>query len=190
MTTMRELWDRLEAWLAANAPTLLETLQPGATEEQIAQAEALLGIRFPEAFKASCRIHNGQEALAEGLMDAREFLSLERIQDEWTVWKELLDSGTFDGMKGDPEGPLRDDWWNPAWIPITYDGAGNHDCLDLDPAAGGKVGQVIDFWHDEATRSVEADDFIAWFAAFVEACEAGEYLYSDDYGGLVSADDV
>lgn len=187
---MQDLWRRLEAWLRANAPALVETLQPGATEEQITQAEAVLSVQFPEDFKASYRIHNGQLPASDGLIDAREFLSLERIQDEWKVWKDLLDSGDFDGIHSEPSGPIRDDWWNPKWIPITYDGAGNHDCLDLNPAEGGQAGQMIDFWHDDATREVKAESFHAWFAAFVEGCEAGAYAYSDEYGGIVDVEDL
>lgn len=186
---MQELWSRLETWLRANATDVLETLRPGATEEQIAHAEALLSVQFPDDFKAAYRIHNGQDE-GSGLMDGREFLSLERIQDEWKVWKELLDGGDFGDVSSEPVGPIRTDWWHPAWIPITYDGSGNHDCLDLAPAAGGQVGQIIDFWHDDPSRSVAAASFGAWFAAFVEECEAGAYVYSDAYNGIVDVDDV
>ncbi|MBD2107992.1 SMI1/KNR4 family protein [Nodosilinea sp. FACHB-13] len=187
---MQDLWNRLEAWLTINAPALLETLQSGATEEQIIQTEAFLSIQFPDDFKAAYRIHNGQVDYADGFIDAREFLSLERIQDEWKVWKDLLDSGDFNDYKSDPRGPVKDDWWNAKWIPITHDGSGNHDCLDLNPAKGGCVGQIIDFWHDEATREVKADNFDLWFAAFVEGCETGKYVYSDEYDGIVNAQDA
>lgn len=71
---MQELWDRLETRLRANAPSVLETLQPGATEEQIAQTEALLSVQFPDDFKAAYRIHNGQDE-GSGSMDGREFLT-------------------------------------------------------------------------------------------------------------------
>ena len=106
---MQDVWARLETWLHANAPTLVETLQPGATEEQITQAEAFLSVHFPDGFKASYRIHNGQVPYLDGLIGTRELLSLERIQDEWSVWKDLLDSGEFDGIKSESTGPIHDD---------------------------------------------------------------------------------
>ncbi|MBV9867972.1 MAG: SMI1/KNR4 family protein [Abitibacteriaceae bacterium] len=187
---MPALWKRFEAWLDANAPVLLETLRPGATEEQIKQAELFLSVQFPDDFKAAYRIHNGQTHYHHGLIDGRELLSLVRIQDEWKVWKDLLDGGVFQDCTSEPTGPIRDDWWNAQWIPITYDGSGNHDCLDLAPAAGGHIGQIIDFWHDDATREVKAESFGAWFAAVVEGCEAGQYVFSEEYFGIVSREDV
>lgn len=137
---MQELWNRLESWLGTNAPQVLKTLQSGATVAQIKQAEDFLSVDFPEDFKASYRIHNGQVNFKNRLLNGRELLSLEHIQDEWKVWKELLDSGNFEGISSEPEGAIRDDYWNEKWIPITYNGSWNHDCLDLNPAAGGTFG--------------------------------------------------
>jgi cell wall assembly regulator SMI1 len=188
--SIEELWTRLETWLDANAPALVPTLQPGASEAEIQQTEAFLCVQFPDDFKASYRIHNGQENYADGLLYGREFLSLERIRDEWKVWKELLDGGDFEGSKSQPSGPIRDDWWNAQWIPITYDGSGNHDCLDLNPAEGGHIGQVIDFWHDESSREIKASSFTAWLATFVEGCENGTYVYSEKYGIVIHTDNL
>lgn len=143
--SIHDLWNRLETWLVANDPASLKTLQPGASEEEIEHTEGFLSVRFPDDFKASYRIHNGQEKFAQGLLHEREFLSLERIRDDWKVWKDLLDDGELDGFTGEPYGSIRDAWWDPKWIPITHDGSGNHHCLDLNPAEGGQVGQVIDF---------------------------------------------
>lgn len=111
---MQDLWNRLETWLNANAPHILATLQSGATEEEIKQAESFLSVQFPDDFKASYRIHNGQKNYPSyGLLNGREFLSLEPIQDEWTIWKDLLDGETFEGLNSEPIGQIKDDWWNP-----------------------------------------------------------------------------
>ena len=188
--TMQDLWTRFETWLEVNAPMVLETLQPGATEEQFAQVEKMLSIELPEDFKAVYRIHNGQINDNEGFLYGREMLSLERIQNEWKVWKELLDTGEFDGIKSEPTTTIRDDWWNARWIPITWDGAGNHHCLDLDPTTENAMGQIIDFWHDDPTRSVEAGSFGSWISDYLEKCEAGKYVYSESYAGIVSREDA
>ncbi|HCF27872.1 MAG TPA: hypothetical protein DEV81_11890, partial [Cyanobacteria bacterium UBA11049] len=62
-----------------------------------------LGVSFPEDVKDSYRIHNGQKSCFDTpdrqqwkdycLIDYRQLLSLARIKDEWSVWKELLDTG-------------------------------------------------------------------------------------------------
>jgi len=49
---------------------------------------------------------------------------------------------------------------------------------------------MIDFWHDDAERDVKAESFYAWFAAFIEGYESGNYVYSNEYGGIVNVEDV
>lgn len=136
----------------------ISVLNPGATEASIAAAEAQLGIRFPDDVRAIYREHDGT---AEYVLEGREWLSLKRIVSEWTVWKELLDNGTFeDNVRVRASaGPVKPNWWNAGWIPMTYDGSGNHHCLDLDPGDGGVHGQIITMWHDDAVRNVVAGSF-------------------------------
>ncbi len=62
---MQDVWNRIESWLATNAPNVLSYLLPGATNEEIQQTEVALGIQFPEDVKASYRIHNGHEYIPD-----------------------------------------------------------------------------------------------------------------------------
>jgi cell wall assembly regulator SMI1 len=187
---MQAIWTRIESWLEANAPEVLKTLNPGASEEQIKAVEDTLLIQFPDDFKSSYRIHNGQSLDGGWLIDGREFLSLERIQEEWLGWKMLLDGKEFEGWKSLPEPGVRPDWWNALWIPITFDGAGNHHCLDLDPAPGGKVGQIIYMWHDDLERGAIAASFQDWLEGYATALEAGQYVFSEEYDAIVDVDDI
>lgn len=192
-SNIQQIWTRIETWLAANAPDTFATLSPGATGAALAEAEAYMGVTFPADVRESYRIHNGQTSDDEGyagLMESKEFLSLSRIRGEWAIWKELLDGGIFAGTFSAPPPGVKGDWWNPAWIPITSDGGGNHDCLDLDPAPGGEAGQIIAMWHDDSVRPILAPSFTAWLARFADDLEAGEYVLSDEYGMLVRKDDV
>ncbi|MGA7730176.1 MAG: SMI1/KNR4 family protein [Chloroflexia bacterium] len=187
---MQNIWKRIESWLGANVPELLDTLNPGASDAAIADAEAFLGVTLPDDVRASYKIHDGQSLDNAGLLEAREFLSLERIKDEWKVWKDLLDAGDFEGTLSEPHDGIKNDWWNPAWIPLTYDGSGNHDCLDLDPAPGGKKGQIIEMWHDDPERVLVSHGFREWLEEFADGLEADEYAMSDDYGGLMKRGDM
>ncbi|MDV2991669.1 MAG: hypothetical protein N4J56_001323 [Chroococcidiopsis sp. SAG 2025] len=179
---MEEIWQRIDSWLQANTPHIFETLQSGASEAQIAELEAILSIKLPEDVKASYRIHNGQSIYKEGLFEGREFLSLERIREEWEVWKDLLDAGEFEGYESDPDVGIRNNWWNDKWIPITYDGAGNHDCLDLDPADGETVGQIITMYHDSGDREIVSSSLRAWLQKYADGLESGQIILQDDYG--------
>ena len=67
---MRDIWIRIETWLAENARSVLESLNEGATDQEIGDTEAFLGITFPEDMRALFRIHNGQSLDGDGLIDA------------------------------------------------------------------------------------------------------------------------
>ncbi|WP_377161787.1 SMI1/KNR4 family protein [Roseateles sp. UC29_93] len=187
---MNDLWKQLEDWLAANWPEGLASLNPPATDEEISALEQALGARLPQDFIDCLKIHNGQSDSAGGLFDNADFLSTSAILDQWTVWKELLDSGDFEGIESEPEEGVRNDWWNARWIPFTYNGAGDHYCLDLAPDEAGQVGQVITMWHDSSEREILGNSFAAWLKQYVSDVLAGEYVYSDDYGGLVPKEDA
>lgn len=153
----------LLAEIEAKAKKAGVELSKGASEKAIAAAEKALGQTLPDEVKAFYRRHDGSEddmALAVG-----ELLSLERMVKEWTVWKKLLDKGTFDDNDhGEPGRGVRKHWWIPEWIPVTYDGAGNHTVIDLAPGKGGVHGQMVEFWHDDASRKVVGKSFLRWLA--------------------------
>jgi cell wall assembly regulator SMI1 len=187
---MEEIWARIEAWLRNHAPSTLETLQSGASDAQIGELENYLNVEFPEDVKALYRLCNGQLAYSSGVIDEQEFLSLERIKDEWGCWKELFDDGTFEDEAGQDQGSQPDPgicnvWWHPRWIPLTHDGGGNHDCLDLNPATGGTYGQMITMWHDDAERKLLASGIRAWLQQYAEALEAGQFVFSEEYNRIV-----
>lgn len=183
-------WDKIESWLKLHAPATFEGLNPPATEQQIAEAEAALGIRFPAAVVESFRIHNGQSSESPWLFNGWEFLSLERIVDEWGVWKGLLDGGDFEGCTSEVSDYTVQDWWSPLWIPLTYDACGNHDCLDLNPGVKGQSGQIIKMWHDGEERPLEAESYAAWLEQFASDMEAGRYQMSEEYGAIMLTDDI
>jgi cell wall assembly regulator SMI1 len=187
---MKETWIKIENWLKKNAGQIYESLNEGATDEDFEELEDLIDKKLPEEFKAFYRIHNGQTQSSLGIIDAEELLSIERIMDEWSVWKELYDKGVFDDSVSEADKGVKEDWWNPLWVPITYDGSGNHYCLDLSPDEGGKKGQIIRIWHDSPERELIEDSFSMWVNYFAEELESGEYFFSEEFGGIINKEDV
>ncbi len=164
---------------------MLASLNPPASDDALAETERLIGRPLPDDVRAAYRRHDGQ-AFNNGLFDGWDWLSLEGVRREWTVWKDLLDGGTFDGIENDAGGrDVVQDWWNPGWVPVTASGSGDNHCVDLAPGRRGKVGQVITMCHDYGARPVLAHSFQDWLADFADELEAGIYTVSDEYSGLV-----
>lgn len=171
-------------------------LNAGADEADFARLEAVLGYALPDDFKQLYRVANGEIEGSNGLLMSEEWLSIERIIDEYGVWKALYDKGIFVSAEGQDQGCQPEDagikadyWWNPRWIPITSDGTGNNKMIDLDPAPAGRAGQIIQMWHDDPGRSQEAESLYALLDRFARDLEAGLYVLDADYG-LILAEDV
>ena len=92
---MDRTWERIEAWLAVNAHAVADGLNPPASPESLAATEHFLGVQFPDDVRASYLRHDGQRDNSPGLLDGWEWLSLERVRDEWQVWKDLLGGTRF-----------------------------------------------------------------------------------------------
>jgi cell wall assembly regulator SMI1 len=191
---MTEIWKIIELKLTEIAPEILKNLNDGVTNEEVENLENIINAKLPIDFISFYKIHNGQETESAGLIECEELLSFDRIIDEWKVWKDLLDSKDFEDNNGPytstPENGIKNNWWNPLWIPITYDGSGNHFCLDLDPEKDGNYGQIIRMWHDDPQRSLEAISFKEWITNYKNKLVEGQLVYSDDYFGIINKEDL
>lgn len=191
---MVDIWNSIEQKLKEIAPDILNSLKIGVADEQITKLENIIKAKLPDDFVEFYKVHDGQDLGNGGLIECEELLSFERIEDEWKVWKDLLDSQTFQGNDDEPytstpDKGVKNNWWNALWIPITNDGCGNHYCLDLDPTAEGKYGQIIRMWHDDDERKLVANSFKEWITNYKEKLVSGQMVYSEDYFGIIDKDD-
>lgn len=184
------IWNRFENWLTKNAPHLPAELNASASQDAISKLEKKISGALPKEYIQFLKIHNGQNRDCEGLIETEELLSTKRVIEEWSVWKELMEKGDFKNSQSQPDKGIKPDWWNSKWIPITYDGSGNHYCIDLDPDKDGKSGQIIRMWHDSAERKFIADSFKEWILNYLIDLEKGKYVYSEDWGGIINKDDL
>ncbi|MFF3893905.1 SMI1/KNR4 family protein [Streptomyces sp. NPDC001812] len=147
------------------APALLEqTLRErlpdavGATEEEIAEAEARLGVTLPDELKALYRVTRARwqdwgddyEA-AERVSDAVgcELFSLDGLyigdaQSRPCPWQFAAD----DAVVTAPDAAVQGLVGSPGWIVFGDNGGGDRLALDLTPGPGGHVGQVIVIDHE------------------------------------------
>ena len=94
---MKDLVSRMQAQLnalvkkypaAAAELELSFELNAGASEADFAELEQTLGYALPEEFKELYRVANG-EADIGSVFAGEEWLSIERIIDEYNIWQEL-----------------------------------------------------------------------------------------------------
>ena len=199
---MKDLVARMQAQLnalvkkypaAAAELELSFELNAGASEADFAELEQTLGYALPEEFKELYRVANGETDI-DGVFAGEEWLSIERIIDEYNIWQELYQNGTFQEDDGsdfgcEPEAGIKPDfWWNPKWISLTADGSGNSKMIDLDPAEQGRAGQIIQMWHDDAAREKEADSLREFLQNYVRDLEAGLYVLDAEYGLILQSE--
>jgi cell wall assembly regulator SMI1/predicted DNA-binding WGR domain protein len=164
-------WKRIDAWLQGNAPMLATKMNAGAKPGTIAEAERTLGVEFPDAVRASYAVHNGSGIMS--LFPSGDYLSLEDMLSQYKVWKELVDEGLWDEEESEPEGPIQKVHYHLKWIPLTHNGGGDHTLIDLAPAKGGKVGQLIDFGHEGGPEGIAATGLSEYLAYIADGLEAG-----------------
>ena len=182
MQTIEEIWERIEIWLKRYAPNILSGFQPGATDEELEHAEAVLGVELPEDLKAWYRLHNGSNG--RFFLDGWYLLNVKNLVASWQMGQDL--SGGED-LEVPPAGPIRRVSWHPRWVPFMSDGSGDYLCLDLAPGPGGQVGQVICQPKGDRAWGPFAPNLSWYLAFFVTELEEGEYGL-DQFGAPKSED--
>lgn len=145
--SVAELWDYIEAWCAKHKPGLSLQLRPGATEKQIVAAEKALGRKLPADFRASVKIHDGQEdgCTVGWVPVALQLRSLASIVRCWTgdrvYYRESAEA--FDAL--DKTKCVRQCHLHPAHLPFAALMHWDYGRLmfDFTPGPKGTAGQVI-----------------------------------------------
>ena len=180
---MKNYWEQLINYLRYISEEFSDCVNSGASEKEIEKLEEKLNVAFPEDFKSFYQIHNGQRTDKFGMVPSGMILPLNNILSQLQIWKKIIDSGAISGIRSEPELGVKNDWYNLNWIPITSDGSGNHLCMDLDPAEGGRIGQIITVEHDSPERFIVAPSFEDWIQNIVNEFKDGEYKF-DKYCGI------
>ena len=186
---MNKEFERFKQWLSLNYSDGLIDLNPPATDYEIEELIKILGVELPNDFLDVLRIHNGQKGESAWLFDSQEFLSTQRIIEEFNIWKNLLET-KLQGKVSVADDGVKNEWWNINWIPFTSDGCGDHYCLDLSPTSSGTKGQIITLWYELDEREIVSQSFSLWFKEYVELLNSGELIYSKEYNSIVYKDEL
>lgn len=161
---MEQLIQRFDALLQEKWSDFYDTLSPGLSLAEIKSLELALGVELPKEFKLFYQWKNGHpDNEYQCLWYNRNLMNTEGMLETWTYMNELLELGEFEETN----------WWNPLWIPFVENGGGDHYVLDLAGSFGGKPGQVIEFWHNDADRNIYFTSFFKWLETIILAIEQG-----------------
>ncbi len=200
-TSVAKSWKRIEKWFLSHDPDDVPTLSdpphlaPGASEEQVAEAEEVLGVIFPKDLRASYLLHDGSYGV--WILERGILLSLEKIADDWSMYRDFCDlnsdsylPGWSDLSPSDRERALlgvKKVSWNTKWIPVAENGGGDHICIDADPDESGVIGQVFFRSHEVGPTTVLASSFLDLLEAYADELEQGK-LFFDEWGDMQRRD--
>jgi cell wall assembly regulator SMI1 len=189
-----DIWDRFEAMLLAHAPQLLATLEPPASEAQIDDAEAAMGVRLPDEVRQAYLRHDGtlHGDLGEPsslFVPFNWWACLDDMVDNWRMMVRVSNGLRTEDDPGDlfpTQKPRWDDlkirpvWWNEKWIPIGLSGTMTTAYIDLDPAPKGTLGQLILDGGMQEARWI-AEGLNHYLELLIDRVERGLLIFRDGW---------
>ncbi|UOO89940.1 SMI1/KNR4 family protein [Vitreoscilla massiliensis] len=163
----------------------------GASAADLAALEQQLGTRLPEDFKQLYLQHNGCNLeVPYYLLAGYEWLSTERILAAWqNLCAGYSDDLYADVAADDNDVGVRPVMYSRLWLPFAEDN-GYYLLLDLDPAPAGHYGQITLLSGDGEPLALQAASMTAWLQDYVQGLERGEWVFSDDYQGMIRAEEL
>jgi cell wall assembly regulator SMI1 len=76
--------------------------------------------------------------------------------------------------------------WHPKWVPFAYMISGDHYCIDLHPAETGRVGQIIEFIHDDIPRRHLGYSIKDFLGEYETGLRNNKYFMHEEWGIIVS----
>lgn len=166
-----QAWEKFRDSLKTNAPKSLAALRPPVEMADLEYFQLKSGLKLPQDVKDFFLGHNGEtpiDEMAGPLFEFGYLIPLIATSPEECVleeWERIAEIAVDDEELGDPdqepegeyEGPVHRVLYSRKWVPFAIDYSGNALCFDLDPARGGKAGQVIECDYDMQTIKIIAN---------------------------------
>lgn len=168
MRRVKTSWNVIEGVLRQNANSAFTALRGPATENRIDRLQRHFTAPLPQDFLQSLKIHDGMRVKwvffnCMTLLPAVDVIKWSQVQ------RDVQSMGEFPGDDTDPSPAIKNEWrWRDNWVPVMADAGGNLVVMDLDPAEGGKRGQVFRWRNADPHCKVVANSFAAWLDIIAE----------------------
>ena len=180
----------------AVAPESVGNLNPPAGPDQIAQLIDTVP-DAPTELVAILETHNGEEPISwisvlpngmqlMGVESILQFLSYQTSTPD--DFMENIDELVADNVMDRPEGPVKPVFSYSKRVPFAQLNADVIWFLDLDPAPGGKIGQVVEEDAEGMRLRVIADSLNDLFEKYSQDIRNGAF-HADDQGQIVNEDE-
>jgi cell wall assembly regulator SMI1 len=161
-TDLAGLLKRIDHGLSAHRQRFVKALEPGATPQQLDDAQKQLGRPLPEELRTLLAWHNGQNPDVFGAFEQVFYLmSAGQIAE------------TAAEIKANPPAG-----WKAGWLPFLDDDADSFVVVDTEQP-GLPVREV---WRGRTDHSVVAPSLKAWLQRFAEGLEHGAYVEDPERG--------
>jgi cell wall assembly regulator SMI1 len=170
----------IEQWLAAKAARILnESLNSGATEEQLITLETAIVKPLPEDYKALYRRHNGlnNESNMGNFFYGMSFLPLAEVLAEYQARRQ---EKVFAPLAKAATAVTPQNLLNPHWLALGFDGSHTWLRVDLAPTEAGTYGQVIFVDEEYETAFIIADSVAGLLSTFAQDLLQGLYQLNPD----------
>ncbi|PQO36919.1 hypothetical protein C5Y96_07085 [Blastopirellula marina] len=203
MTTTPE---SIEQTIQACYPAVTAAFNPPATEAEIAAAERQLGVEFPAEFKQFYLAANGQQLdelgcgvgvpavprmpLGGGSSETctwGEFLTLDGVVQATLAHRELAEFDFPDDDNVELVGPVT---VHRNHLIFCDPGTGDSLGLDLAPPSIGQKYQVVAINHDPSGFACLASSFTEFVAQVVRAISSDDFVYTEEEGCFLPADEA
>jgi cell wall assembly regulator SMI1 len=179
-------WKRLEAAIRKQDASVLAALNPAASLADLAALESGLGMKLPKDLRSSLLRHNGERPGGPGVLfgEHGEFLSCQRILESARERFALALEESEEGMTGHSsigyvDGPVRPVSFHPRWIPVCDLNGDVFLAIDLAPARGGTVGQLISVDWECVSWRVVAPSLGALLETVLDGVQSGALVPVD-----------
>jgi cell wall assembly regulator SMI1 len=183
-TSIAKSWARIHKALSAVDTNHLQSLEKPVKPEAVVKLEATFGASLPADFKESLFIHDGQKSgvqigvfpgfYNDDIGGSYYLMDSNAIARDWKSLRAVQKAGDFDDLAAEADRGVASAWWDESWIPFAANGGGDYFCIDLKPARGGSVGQIVSFEGKAGRRRLVAKSFSIWLSRQAKAFEAGE----------------
>ncbi|WP_151769612.1 SMI1/KNR4 family protein [Streptomyces abyssomicinicus] len=137
-------WTRIDNWLRTYAPGSYENLSPPADPAAVEEAQAVMGLRFPDELLESLACHDGMR-WQDSTFPVRSPRSVAAIVSFWRTAMDIL-RHEADDPEDEAPGDGAEPWWHPLWIPWAH---GDGDAQIIDMREGPHQGRLGERRHDD-----------------------------------------